>query len=134
MDWAFGRVRVKLASTRRTVFVRFLQHPGKQFRTAVRLPLPLMQRYNGIRMAVATKPITAAERAERTRIYEEALLSVRLEGFELDERSKGLYNRYIDGEFTLAEVGNAIDELNDREFGPVSLPPHNRPQKPARSH
>jgi len=85
-------------------------------------------------MAVATKPITAVERAKRTRIYEEALASVRLEGFELDERSKVLYKRYIDGELTLAEVGSAIDELNNREFGPVSLPRHNRPQKPARSH
>ena len=85
-------------------------------------------------MAVATKPITAAERARRTRIYEEALASVRLEGFELDERSKALYKRYIDGELTLAEVGQAIDELNNREFGSVSVPRHNRPQKPARSH
>ena len=86
------------------------------------------------KMAVISKPITAAERAKRTRVYEEALASVRLEGFELDERSKALYGRYIDGELTLAEVGNAIDEVNDREFGPVSVPRHNRPQKPTRSH
>ena len=85
-------------------------------------------------MSVATKPITAAERAKRTRIYEEALASVRLEGFELDERSKALYKRYIDGELTLAEVGQAIDELNNREFGSVSVPRHNRPQEPSRSH
>jgi Antitoxin VbhA len=85
-------------------------------------------------MPAATKPVTAAERARRTRIYEEALASVRLEGFELDERSKSLYQRYIDGELTLAEVGQAIDELNDREFGSVSVPRHNRPQKPAGSH
>jgi hypothetical protein len=85
-------------------------------------------------MAVTTKPITAAERAERTRIYEEALASVRLEGFELDERSEGLYKRYIDGELTLAEVGQAIDELNNREFGSVSVPRHDRPQKSPRPH
>ena len=42
---------------------------------------------------------------------------MRLEGFELDERVKGLYQRYISGELTLAEVGSAIDELDDREFG-----------------
>jgi Antitoxin VbhA len=77
-------------------------------------------------MAVATKPITAAEKARRNRIYEEALASVRLEGFELDQRSKSLYKRYIDGELTLAEVGQAIDELNNREFGSVSVPRHNR--------
>jgi hypothetical protein len=85
-------------------------------------------------MALATNPITAAERARRTRIYEEALASVRLEGFELDEQAKALYQRYILGELTLAEVGSAIDELDDREFGPVSLPRHKRPQKSARSH
>ena len=85
-------------------------------------------------MAVATKPITATERAKRIRIYEEALASVRLEGFELDERSKALYKRYIDGELTLAEVVQAIDELNNREFGSVSIPGHNGPQKPSRSH
>jgi hypothetical protein len=85
-------------------------------------------------MAVATKPITAAERAKRTRIYEEAAASVRLEGFELDEQGKALYKRYIDGELTLAEVGQAIDELNDREFGSISVSRHNHPQKSPRSH
>jgi len=59
------------------------------------------------------------ERARRTRVYEEALASIRLEGLELDEHAKALYQRYIDGELTLAEVGGAIDELDDREFGPV---------------
>jgi fido (protein-threonine AMPylation protein) len=29
---------------------------------------------------------------------------------------------------TLAEVGSAINGLNDREFGPVSLSRHKRPQ------
>jgi len=70
-------------------------------------------------MAVAVHPVTAAERARRTRVYEEALASVRLEGFELDEQVKGLYRRYISGELTLAAVGSAIDELDDREFGPI---------------
>jgi hypothetical protein len=54
-------------------------------------------------MAVASKPITAAERAKRTRIYEEALASVRLEGFELDDCSKTRYKWYIDGELTLGK-------------------------------
>jgi 5'-deoxynucleotidase YfbR-like HD superfamily hydrolase len=85
-------------------------------------------------MALATHTITAAERARRTRIYEEALASIRLEGFDLDEQVKALYRRYIDGELTLAEVGSAIDELDDREFGPVSVSRHKRPQKPARSY
>jgi hypothetical protein len=64
-------------------------------------------------------PLTAAERVRRTQVYEEALASVRLEGFELDEQVKELYGRYISEELTLAEVGSAIDELDAREFGPV---------------
>ncbi|MGO4883827.1 MAG: hypothetical protein ACLP59_23850 [Bryobacteraceae bacterium] len=84
-------------------------------------------------MALATRPITAAERARRTRDYEEALASIRLEGFDLAEQVTALYQRYIDGELTLAEVGSAIDELDVREFGPVSVSRHKRPDKPARS-
>ena len=84
-------------------------------------------------MALATDPVTTAERARRTRIYEEALASVRLEGFDLDEQAKALYHRYIDGELTLAAVGAAIDELDAREFGSVSLSRHSRPKKSARS-
>jgi hypothetical protein len=59
---------------------------------------------------------------------------VRLEGFEPDERCKALYQQYIDGELTLAEVAHAIDELNNREFRSLSAPRHNRSQKPALSH
>jgi hypothetical protein len=85
-------------------------------------------------MGLATHPITAAERSRRIRVYADAVASIGLEGFELDEEVKALYQRYIDGELTLAEVGNAIDELDDREFGSLSLSRHKRPQEPARSH
>jgi hypothetical protein len=85
-------------------------------------------------MALAIHPITAAERARRTRVYEEAVASIRLEGFDLDEQVQELYQRYIDGELTLAEVGGAIDAIDDREFGPVSVSRHQRPKEPARSH
>lgn len=85
-------------------------------------------------MGAATKPITAAERARRTRVYEEALASVRLEGFELDKQTKALYQPYIEGELTLAEVERAINQLDNREFGPLPLPRHRRPKEPTRSH
>jgi len=55
------------------------------------------------------KSITAAERAKRVRIYEEALASLRLEGLNLDQATVALYQRYIDGELSLFEVGKAID-------------------------
>jgi hypothetical protein len=78
-------------------------------------------------MALALRPIDADERSRRARVYEEALASVRLEGFDLDEPVKALYRRFMDGELTLAEVGREIDELDDREFGPVSLSRHKCP-------
>lgn len=78
-------------------------------------------------MALAIRPIDAAERSRRARVYEEALASVRLEGFDLDDQVKALYRRFMDGELTLAEVGREIDELDDREFGPVSLSRRKRP-------
>jgi hypothetical protein len=78
-------------------------------------------------MALALRPIDAVERSRRARVYEEALASVRLEGFDLDEQVKALYRRFIEGKLTLAEVGREIDELDDREFGPVSLSRHKRP-------
>jgi hypothetical protein len=84
-------------------------------------------------MALAIHSITSAERARRTRVYEEALASIRLEGFDLDEQVTALYLRYIDGELTLAEVGRAIDEIDDREFGPVPVSPDKHPQERARS-
>src|ERR1017187_4217860 len=49
-------------------------------------------------MALAIHSIGEAERA---RVYEEALASVRLERLELDEQAKALYQRYIEGELTL---------------------------------
>ena len=87
-----------------------------------------------VTMALATSPITAAELARRVRVYEEALASIRLEGFDLDGSAKALYERYINGELTLAEAGRAIDELDNREFGPVSSSRHECPQKSTRSH
>jgi hypothetical protein len=62
--------------------------------------------YTGV-VELATHPITAAERAHRTRVFEEALAAIRLEGFELDESTQALYRRYVNGELTLAEVGSA---------------------------
>jgi hypothetical protein len=73
-------------------------------------------------VALETDLVTASERARRTRVYEEALASIRLEGFE---QVKALYGRYISGELTLAEGGSAIDELDTREFGSRRAGPTN---------
>jgi hypothetical protein len=85
-------------------------------------------------MAVLTHSITEAERARRTKIYQGALASVRLEGLEPDDETKALYARYMDGELTLAEVGRAINELNDRDFGPISVSGHECPKEPSQDY
>jgi hypothetical protein len=61
--------------------------------------------------------MTRAERNRRRRVYEETLASLRLDGLDLDEGTKALYRRYIDGDLTLAELGNEIDDRAKREFG-----------------
>ena len=78
-------------------------------------------------MATVLTPFREKERAKRLEIYRNALASLRLEGLDPDDPTKGLYQRCVDGELTLAEVGAAIDEWNAREFGPLSLPRNERP-------
>lgn len=98
---------------------RDLQEPILGVWEGARLALIDVHRYHFNQLVACLKP---------------TVLANRLEGFELDEEVNALYQRYIDGELTLAAVGSAIDELDDREFGPVSLCRHKDPQEPARSH
>ena len=58
----------------------------------------------------------------RAREMASAIASVRIEGIEPSEEGKAVFERYIAGEITLAEMGRAIDELHDRIYGPVRLP------------
>lgn len=73
-------------------------------------------------MATGTVTITAEERARREAECRDVFASLRIEGLYLDPETKALFQRYIDGEFSGDDLGRAIDELNDREFGPVRLP------------
>ena len=77
-------------------------------------------------MALTAPLIDAVENARRTRIYAEALASIQLEGFDLDAHTQALYQRYMEGKLTLGELESALDELDHREFGPVSLSRHDR--------
>lgn len=77
------------------------------------------------------KTIPREGSAECARKMENALASVRLEGLEPDQEAAAIFQRHIDGELTVAEMGAAIDELNDREFGPVRIPRNGSTPKPA---
>ena len=71
--------------------------------------------------------IVDQERAQRALGMEDALASVRMEGLEPSMEAKAIFQRYVDGELTLEEMGRAIDEHCDREYGPVRLPRNERP-------
>ena len=65
--------------------------------------------------------ITDEERARRRDIWEQALASVRLEGLEPDDDVHVIWDRFMDGELTLEQVGKEIDILHDRKYGPIRL-------------
>ena len=65
-------------------------------------------------------------RAERAREVENALASGRMEGLEPSPGAMAIFQRYIDGELTLEEMGAAIDAHAGREYGPVRLPGNER--------
>jgi hypothetical protein len=63
----------------------------------------------------------------RAREVENALASGRIEGLEPSEQAKAIFRRYVDGELTLEQMGAAIDQFADREYGPVRLSGNKRP-------
>lgn len=74
-------------------------------------------------MAVIT---TDRARTERVREVENALASVRMEGLEPSDEAKTIFQRYVEGVLTSAEMGRAIDQLLDDKYGPVRLPGNER--------
>ena len=65
---------------------------------------------------------TDTRRPERARAIDNALASVRMEGLEPSEEGKAIMQRYVDGEITIEEMGDAIDKHFDAKYGPVRLP------------
>jgi hypothetical protein len=65
--------------------------------------------------------ITQRERAVREDAYRDAVTNLRLEGLEMDEEAKRIFQRHIDGEIASEEFRAAIDDLNERKFRPLSL-------------
>jgi Antitoxin VbhA len=65
---------------------------------------------------------TDIAREQRSREVENAFASVRMEGLEPSSKAKTLFDRYVEGDMTSDELGRAIDQLLDEEYGPVRLP------------
>ena len=70
---------------------------------------------------------TERERARREEAYRDAVTNLRLEGLEMDEEAKRIFQRHVDGEITSEEFRAAIGDLNERKFRPVSLSGNGRP-------
>ena len=69
-------------------------------------------------MAITTVDQT---RAQREREVANALASVRMEGLEPSAEARGIFQRYVECELSLKEMGRAVDRLLDRQYGPVRL-------------
>jgi hypothetical protein len=96
--------------------------------------LPLVKLETGYRpvswssnMAVLT---TDQARTERAREVDNAIASVRMEGLEPSAEAKALFQRYVDGELSSDDLGRAIDQLLDQEYGPIRLPGNKRTSEP----
>jgi hypothetical protein len=50
---------------------------------------------------------------------EQAVASVRLAGLEPGAEALAIFQRYVEGEISLEQVGSEIEAMNDREYGPV---------------
>ena len=72
-------------------------------------------------MAVITQDRAKEQRA---REITNALATVRIEGLEPSAEAHAIFQRYVEGELTSGEMGRSIDQLLDREYGPVRLPGH----------
>jgi hypothetical protein len=60
-------------------------------------------------------------RARREREVEKALASVRMEGLEPPEEALAIFQRYVEGDVTLEEMGRSVDQLLDLQYGSVRL-------------
>jgi hypothetical protein len=60
-------------------------------------------------------------RIQREREVENALASVRMEGLEPSAEATDIFQRYVEGDLTLKEMGRTVDQLLDRQYGPVRL-------------
>ena len=61
---------------------------------------------------------------QRVREITNALATVRIEGLEPSAEAHAIFQRYVEGVLTSGEMGRSIDQLLDREYGPVRLPGH----------
>ena len=72
-------------------------------------------------MATTATPAGERERAKREQALVSTIANLRIEDMHLDDESKRIFQRHVDGEIGFEEFRAAIDDLNERRFGPVSV-------------
>ena len=72
-------------------------------------------------MATTATPISEQERAKRKQALVATIANLRIEDLHLDDESKRIFQKHVDGEIGNEEFRAAIDELNERRFGPISV-------------
>ena len=72
-------------------------------------------------MATTVTPLSERERVKREQALVSTIANLRIENLHLDDESTRIFQRHVDGEIGFDEFRAAIDEWNERRFGPVSL-------------
>jgi hypothetical protein len=78
-------------------------------------------------MATTATPISERERVKRKQALISTIANLRIEDLHLDDESTRIFQRHVDGEIGFDEFRAAIDEWNERRFGPVSVSRNGRP-------
>lgn len=80
-----------------------------------------------LRPSTTPTPISAQERAKREEALVATVAHLRIEDLHLDNDLKRIFQRHVDGEIGDEELAAAIDELNERRFGPLPVSGNGRP-------
>jgi hypothetical protein len=73
-------------------------------------------------MGATSTQITQEDRANRDQALIATIAHLRIENLFLDEELKRIFERHVEGEISDEELDAAIDELNERRFGPLPVP------------
>jgi hypothetical protein len=72
-------------------------------------------------VATTSTPIIEQEREKRKQALAATVANLRIEDLHLDDESKLIFQRHVDGEIGNEEFHAAIDRLNERRFGLISV-------------
>lgn len=72
-------------------------------------------------MASTSTDVNEQERAQSEQALVETVANLRIEDLHLDDEAMCIFQRHVDGEFSSEAFRAAIDELNERRFGSVSV-------------